>query len=324
MSNQLINSKIPTTWLFGEKRGKTWNPVRGCKNEGCHLHPHNDSGCWAAKECKIHAKPWARANANWLTRNNKPPLITQYENNKGEIELIYSGQVELEHFIPYWFESQFQKQLPKRRSCIFVFSQTDLAFIPQEWVQKVIDKTKSNNEEREKAGLPLHVFQFLTKNPAVYSDFEWPLNCWRGFTAMYQLEFDIRYRQMFPPLKRTVFQQLAGSKVENPNCLRYAYLEPMQEGIDIKDGHRLDWVIVGGGPEPLNPEWVRGIRDQCVEAGIPFHFKGFGKYEQDFAWDDSEWENVLHRPKLSKKWPGRRRKITTLDGKIWEQFPEVE
>ncbi len=39
----------------------------------------------------------------------------------------------------------------------------------------------------------------------------------------------------------------------------------------------LDWVIVGGesGPRarPMDLDWVRGIRDQCADAGVPFMLK---------------------------------------------------
>jgi protein gp37 len=39
----------------------------------------------------------------------------------------------------------------------------------------------------------------------------------------------------------------------------------------------VNWVIVGGesghGARPMNPQWVRDIRDQCVNAGVAFFFK---------------------------------------------------
>jgi len=42
----------------------------------------------------------------------------------------------------------------------------------------------------------------------------------------------------------------------------------------------LDWVIVGGesGPKarPMHIDWVRGVRDQCAVAGVPFFFKQWG------------------------------------------------
>lgn len=47
--------------------------------------------------------------------------------------------------------------------------------------------------------------------------------------------------------------------------------------------HRgIDWVIVGGesgpGARPMHPEWARSLRDQCVAAGVPFHFKQRGEW----------------------------------------------
>lgn len=58
---------------------------------------------------------------------------------------------------------------------------------------------------------------------------------------------------------------------------------------------RIDWVICGGesGPKarPMHPDWARGLRDQCVAAGVPFffkqgsadwkHFKNFESFPQD-------------------------------------------
>jgi protein gp37 len=59
----------------------------------------------------------------------------------------------------------------------------------------------------------------------------------------------------------------------------------------------LDLVIMGGesGPNarPMHPDWARSMRDQCEIAGVPFHFKQWGKWvyptqmtEETFrAWD---------------------------------------
>ena len=49
---------------------------------------------------------------------------------------------------------------------------------------------------------------------------------------------------------------------------------PMVPGLDL-DG--IDWVIAGGESghhaRPCNPDWVRAVRDLCVERGVPFFFK---------------------------------------------------
>lgn len=62
----------------------------------------------------------------------------------------------------------------------------------------------------------------------------------------------------------------------------------------------LDWVIAGGesgpGARPMDPDWPRGIRDQCQAAGVPFFFK--------------QWDGV------HKKQAGRM-----LDGRTWDEMP---
>ena len=44
----------------------------------------------------------------------------------------------------------------------------------------------------------------------------------------------------------------------------------------------LSWVICGGengrGARPMHPDWVRSLRDQCKDAGVPFFFKGWGEW----------------------------------------------
>ena len=67
-------------------------------------------------------------------------------------------------------------------------------------------------------------------------------------------------------------------------------------------GSTIDWVIAGGengpGARPMHPDWIRQIRDQCQEANVPFFFKGWGS---------------------ASGIKGRE-----LDGRTWEEFPEVK
>ena len=62
------------------------------------------------------------------------------------------------------------------------------------------------------------------------------------------------------------------------------------------------WVIVGSesghGARPMNEDWVRGIRDQCVDAGVPFFYK-------------------------QKTVAGKKIGLPSLDGMLWTQLPEV-
>lgn len=40
----------------------------------------------------------------------------------------------------------------------------------------------------------------------------------------------------------------------------------------------IDWVVAGGGPLPVHPDWFRSIRDQCQAASVPFWFKQWGNF----------------------------------------------
>ncbi|MCA8910464.1 MAG: phage Gp37/Gp68 family protein, partial [Planctomycetes bacterium] len=57
-------------------------------------------------------------------------------------------------------------------------------------------------------------------------------------------------------------------------------VEPLLEDIGSIDLTSIHWVIVGGesgpGARPMDPEWVRTIRDQCREQDVPFFFKQWG------------------------------------------------
>jgi len=42
--------------------------------------------------------------------------------------------------------------------------------------------------------------------------------------------------------------------------------------------HLLSGLIVSGGTEPMHPDWVRSLRDQCAAAGVAFRFDGWGDW----------------------------------------------
>jgi protein gp37 len=87
---------------------------------------------------------------------------------------------------------------------------------------------------------------------------------------------------------------------ETGAAIKFLSLEPLPGPLDNLRLDGIDWVIVGGesgpGARPMDSEWVRSIRDQCVEADKPFFFK--------------QWGGVR------KKRFGR-----TLEGQTWDQMP---
>lgn len=45
---------------------------------------------------------------------------------------------------------------------------------------------------------------------------------------------------------------------------------------------RLRWLVAGGesgpGARPVHPDWLRSLRDQCADAGVPYLVKQWGQY----------------------------------------------
>jgi protein gp37 len=62
--------------------------------------------------------------------------------------------------------------------------------------------------------------------------------------------------------------------------VKFLSVEPLLEDLGDVNLGGMDWVIVGGesGPcaRPMDPTWVRGIRDRCSAAHVPFFFKQWG------------------------------------------------
>jgi protein gp37 len=84
--------------------------------------------------------------------------------------------------------------------------------------------------------------------------------------------------------------------------IKFLSIEPLIGAIGKLDLEGIDWVIAGGesGPNhrPLDLDWARDIRDQCLNQGVAFFFKQVGGA----------------RPKSG----GR-----LLDGQEWNQYPSV-
>ncbi|MEC9346493.1 MAG: phage Gp37/Gp68 family protein [Pseudomonadota bacterium] len=167
---------------------------------------------------------------------------------------------------------------------IFVNSMSDLfqKEIPKPFVDAVFDTMESAS---------WHTFQVLTKRSSLMRDYlakryaggRGPNHIWCGASVE-----DRR--------ATTRIQHVSGSLAG----IRFLSVEPLIESLGKIDLTGIDWVIVGGesGPRarPLQPEWVREVRDQCGEQGVAFFFKQWGGF----------------RPKSG----GRE-----LDGEEWSEYP---
>jgi protein gp37 len=113
-----------------------------------------------------------------------------------------------------------------------------------------------------------HVFQVLTKRPKKMVQYSRrrgniPANVWLG-TSVELASFKYRL-----DLLREV-----------PAKVRFVSFEPLLGPLGRLNLDGISWAIVGGesGPNhrPIDPKWVREIRDQCLSAGVAFFFKQWG------------------------------------------------
>jgi protein gp37 len=131
-----------------------------------------------------------------------------------------------------------------------------------------------------------HIFQILTKRAdrlaEVAAQLPWPINVWMGVSVE-----SPRYVHRIEHLRSV------------PAAVRFLSIEPLLAPFQSLPLADIDWVIVGGesgpGARPMSPDWVRQIRDVCVERGVPFFFKQWGgtrKIRTGRSLDDRTWDDM--------------------------------
>ena len=202
---------------------------------------------------------------------------------------------------------------------VFVNSMSDLFHkdVPPEFIWDVFETMRAT---------PRHTYQVLTKRPKrmrnILLDFartcgltpagwaEWHPNVWLG-TSIESREYVWRADRLreapasvrfisAEPLLGPLIPHVWESDLEMGSYWPGA--EPVPCGItDGLDLGKINWLIVGGesgaNARPMDPAWVRDLRDRCAESGTAFFFK--------------QWGGI--RPKSG----GR-----LLDGRTWDEMPQ--
>jgi protein gp37 len=163
---------------------------------------------------------------------------------------------------------------------IFVNSMSDLFHkdIPDEYIFSIFQTMVKAD---------WHIFQILTKRSArlarMSSQLPWAPNIWVGVSV----ETD-QYCWRVNHLRQV------------PAVIRFISAEPLLGPLENLNLEGINWVITGGesghGYRPCDPEWVRNLRDRCLDAKIAF---------------------------FHKQWGGRTPKSggRLLDGETWDQLP---
>jgi len=288
---------------MGDKSGiewtdATWNPVAGCSvvSPGC-------TNCYAAKMAARLEAMGGKAGAKYagLTTPSKAGPV-------------WNGTVRLDDGA---LDQPIRWKRPRR---IFVNSMSDLFHedLPFAEVARVFEVIGSAIRLRRG-----HVFQILTKRPermAEYFDWArtdsdaaricpayWP-GVWFGVSVEDQRRADERL---------DILRAL-------PASLRWISAEPLLGPLDI-DLTGIGWVVAGGesgpGARPMHPDWVRGLRDQCEAAGVPFLFKQWGEWSPGVRCDrpGADTHRFPNGTLVSRQ--GKRRAGRLLDGRAWDDYP---
>jgi protein gp37 len=190
----------------------------------------------------------------------------------------------------------------KHPSLVFVNSMSDLFWdaIPTSYRDQIVDVMEDT---------PQHQYQVLTKRPDAMRDYSrrrpFPANVWAGTT----IETDrLTWRA-------DVLRDVRAS-------VRFISAEPLLSGLPSLNLTAIDWLITGGEsgshlsdavtrarrglverggtarwePTARGVEWVRDLRDRCIDAGTAFFHKQWGG---------------------PKSHSGGR----LLDGRTWDEFP---
>ena len=170
----------------------------------------------------------------------------------------------------------------RKPQLIFVNSMSDLFHqdVPLDFIQRTVAAMRR---------APWHTFQVLTKRSERLRQLDplidWPGNVWLGVTVE-----SSNYIFRMEHLRQTRAR------------VRFVSAEPLLGPLPNLDLRGIHWVIVGGesgpGARPVAEEWVVGIRDQCLQAGVPFFFKQWGGFR-------------------------RKRAGRLLQGRIWDQMPAM-
>lgn len=267
--------KIEWTATYNEdgskkREGKTWNPVTGCTevSPGC---DHCYARTFAERFRGVPGHPYEQGfdMKLWPDRLNLPLQ---------------------------W----------KRPTTIFVNSMSDLFHkdIPDEFIAQIFETMNKAQH---------HIFQVLTKRPSrvalIAHELNWTPNIWLGISVESQ---DYAWR--------------IGKLCQVPAKIRFISAEPLLGPLDLRkwlkwcpecewphgeyqdcgycetipEVRGLDWIIAGAesgrGARPMSEDWVRSLRDQCMESGRAFFYK----------------QNALN---------GRKIPTPELDGQRWMQFP---
>ncbi|HYT93286.1 MAG TPA: phage Gp37/Gp68 family protein [Gemmataceae bacterium] len=111
---------------------------------------------------------------------------------------------------------------------------------------------------------------------------------------------------------------------QTPARVRFLSVEPLLEDLGGLDLSGIHWVIAGGesgpGARPMQPDWVRSVRDQCAAVGVAFFFKQWGGVRKGKAGRELDGRTYDEMPEHQ----GKRVALTILPDLDNRSLPESQ
>lgn len=218
----------------------TWNPFVGCS-----IHTAGCTNCYAMPQADRIIRMGTSASYIGTIRHSRNGTP------------IWTGKINKAS--PQTMRKPFAIAQP---SIIFVNSMSDFFHenARDEWRTEALGVM---------AATP-HQYQVLTKRPENIQRYldavdlpVFPANVWIGATV-----------------ERGEFNHRIDTLRAVPATIRFLSVEPLIGDPERMDLAGIHWVIAGGesgpGARPMEPDWVRAVRDQCAEQRVPFFLKQWG------------------------------------------------
>lgn len=257
-----------------EWTNETWNPILGCDpvSAGC-------VNCFAPSSCiTVH-----RTSKGYLPHG-------QVIRRRADGAWVWKGGTVILNAPNILYSMRATRPLrPRKRPLrVFVNSLSDV------FHARAIEQRFTDLIYREMRACRWNVYQVLTKRPELAARWyaENPQahdhpHIWLGISVE-----DARVKDRIDILRAI------------PAAIRFLSCEPLIGPLGRLDLTGIHWVIVGGEsarqPRPMQADWVREIRDQCVAVNTPFFFKQWGGRQNAKG--------------------GHEHAI--LDGREWKDFPD--
>lgn len=327
---------------------RTWNPLAGCTraSEGC-------DNCYAAvMSHRLEAMALADI-ANGKSPGKKAKYIgTTSKAKNGHI--AFNGKINLD------YDAINEPHTWKKPVMVFVNSMSDLFHkdVRFEFIVKVFQVMVDT---------PQHTYQVLTKRPErmkglvnlIFPSESVPSHIWLGTSVENQEQANIRIPHLLATNAKIKFlscepllgeinlnSSLGGTRwiggqrgcrgthkgIGTDDCPKY-----LHHHHDDRCKKGINWLICGGesghNARPMNTNWARSLRDQCISASVPFYFKQFGEYididsaiaigltnSYDGKYSPYTYISSTSLPYLKV---GKSKSGHVLDGKTWQEFPVI-